>query len=332
MRLLVTGGAGYVGSHLVWEAVDAGHDVVVLDDLSTGHAEVLPDIELVVANLLDRDRIHAGVKRLKPDAVLHFAAKSLVGESMRRPDLYFRNNVVGSMNLLDAMREADVGRFVFSSTAAVYGEAETCPIEETSTLAPINPYGTSKKMVEELLAAYADAGWVNSVALRYFNAAGADAKGRTGEDHDPETHLIPIALMAAAGSGRRLKLFGTDYPTRDGTCVRDYVHVSDLADAHLRAVNWLEDGAGAQRINLGSSEGYTVREVLTTAGDVVGTPLQFDEVERRAGDPAVLVASHARAKAVLGWSPERDLRTILETAWRWHSRASSGHAASTTTT
>ncbi len=320
MKLLVTGGAGYVGSHLVWDAVDAGHDVVVLDDLSTGHAEVLPDVELVTANLLDAERMKAQLARLRPDAVLHFAAKSLVGESMRRPDQYFRNNVVGSLNLLDAMRDAGVHRLVFSSSAAVYGQPDASPISETAALAPINPYGHSKKMVEECLSAYADAGWVSSVALRYFNAAGADPQGRTGENHEPETHLIPIALMAAAGSGRTLKLFGTDYPTPDGTCVRDYVHVTDLADAHLRALSWLHEGRGALQLNLGSSKGYSVREVLDLAGEVVGSPLEVEHAERRDGDPAVLVASHALAHEVLGWSPTRDLREILRTAWRWHSR------------
>lgn len=320
MKLLVVGGAGYVGSHFVWEAVDAGHEVCVLDDLSTGHAEVLPELELVVADLLDRERIFAELARIRPDAVLHFAAKSLVGESVQRPDLYFRNNVGGTQNLLDAMVAAQVGRLVFSSTAAVYGEPEASPIEEDVPLRPINPYGRSKLMVEQLLQAYAARGWVQSASLRYFNAAGADAKGRTGEDHDPETHLIPNALLAAAGKRSRLKLFGTDYPTRDGTCVRDYVHVTDLADAHLRALDWLEEGEGALALNLGSGEGFTVREVLAMAAEVVGRPLDVEETDRRPGDPPVLVASHAKALAVLGWSPTRDLREILASAWRWHSK------------
>ncbi|TNE91164.1 MAG: UDP-glucose 4-epimerase GalE [Deltaproteobacteria bacterium] len=320
MRLLVTGGAGYVGSHAAWAAVDAGHEVVVVDNLSTGHRDLPPPVELVELDLLDAEGLSALLARVRPDAVLHFAARAQVGESVAHPDRYFRTNVVGSLNLLEAMRDAECGRLVFSSTAAVYGEPESTPIREDAAMRPTNPYGRSKRMVEELLEAWSDRGWVHSIALRYFNAAGADAAGRTGERHDPETHLIPNALLAAAGKRSRLKLFGTDYPTRDGTCVRDYVHVSDLADAHLRAIDWLEDGTGAAAINLGTGTGYTVREVLTEAAAVVGAPLVFDEVARRPGDPAVLVASFERATEILGWSPQRDLREILASAWEWHRR------------
>jgi len=326
MKLLVAGGAGYIGSHLVLLALEQGHEVTVLDHFGTGHREAIPDgVGLIEVDLLDESGLQAALKGRIFDAVLHFAAWSLVGESVDRPDKYLHNNVVGSLNLMRVMHELGVGRFVFSSTAAVYGEPEVVPISEHSTLAPINPYGQSKVMVEQMLKAFADRGWIDSVSLRYFNAAGADPLGRTGEAHDPETHLIPNVLRSAAGDGPRLKVFGDDYPTRDGTCVRDYIHVSDLAEAHLLALDWLVDHPGSHAFNLGTGDGLTVMEILETAGQVVGRPVEFDVAPRRDGDPPVLVASSERARQELGWVPTKsDAGTIIETAGRWHGQSVPG--------
>jgi len=322
MKLLIAGGAGYIGSHMVLLALEAGHEVTVLDHFGTGHRRAVPDAaELIEVDLVDDSALRAALAGREFDAVLHFAAWSLVGESVNRPDKYFHNNVVGSLNLMRTMHELGVDRFVFSSTAAVYGEPEVVPIPEDSPLAPINPYGRSKVMVEEMLRAFAERGWIDSVSLRYFNAAGADPLGRTGEAHDPETHLIPNVLRSAAGKGPRLKVFGADYPTRDGTCVRDYIHVTDLVEAHLLALEWLADHPGAHAFNLGTGNGLTVMEILEAAARVVGRPVEFDVVPRRDGDPPVLVASSERARRELGWKPiMSDAATIIETAFHWHSR------------
>jgi UDP-glucose 4-epimerase len=315
MRVLVTGGAGYIGSVVAAQLLSAGHEVVVVDDLSTGHADAVPPgaqfHQLAVTEL---DPV---LGSWSIDAVLHFAAKSLVGESTQEPARYWRNNVVGTVALLDSMRSFGIGRIVFSSSAATYGDAVEQPITEDAPARPTSPYGASKLAVDLALADYARAYGIGAVSLRYFNVAGAlHAAGVSfGERHATETHLIPNALRAAGGSGE-LSLFGTDYPTPDGTCVRDYIHVVDLAEAHLRALDAAEPGRH-QVINLGSGRGYSVREVLATVGTVVGRPVPVVERDRRAGDPPVLVASNELARSVLGWSPALDLATMIEDAWRF---------------
>jgi UDP-glucose 4-epimerase len=309
MKVLVTGGAGYIGSIVGALLVKAGHDVTVLDDLSTGHDGQAPDgATFVQGRIQDAGDVLDG----SFDGVLHFAAKSLVGESVSHPSEYWRNNVAGTLDLLDAMRKHRIKRIVFSSTAATYGAPETMPITETTPPQPTNPYGASKLAVDMMLTAGANAYGIAAVSLRYFNVAGAYE--RYGEKHDPETHLIPNLLEVAAGTRESAELFGTDYPTRDGTAVRDYLHVVDLADAHLRA---LDKAQPKQHLicNLGTGTGYTVREVLDAVRRVTGHPIPAVESPRRAGDPPSLVASNDRAKTVLGWVPTRDLDTMVADAW-----------------
>jgi UDP-glucose 4-epimerase len=315
MRVLVTGGAGYIGSVVTAQLLDADHEVTVLDDLSTGHADAVPDgARFVEGTITEAADVLGGV-----DAVIHFAAKSLVGESTQHPDRYWRNNVVGTLDLLDAMRAAEVSTLVFSSSAATYGDLDESPITEQAPNRPTSPYGATKLAVDLLLADYAHTFGLAAVSLRYFNVAGALVTGgrMLGERHPVETHLIPNAIRAAAGGGVALKLFGTDYPTADGTCVRDYIHVVDLGDAHLRALTVARAGEPLV-INLGSGTGYSVRQVIDTVSAVAGSPVPFEEAERRAGDPAVLVAGNARAGELLGWRPERDLRDMVTDAWAFH--------------
>ena len=320
MRLLVTGGAGYVGSVVASQLLEEGHEVDVLDDLSKGHWGAVPEgARLVEGSLLDEafvaETLAGGF-----DGVLHFAALSLVAESVEEPERYYRNNVGGALNLLEAMGKAGVPRLVFSSTAAVYGEPEEVPIPETAPTKPTNPYGSSKLAVDRLIGHVAQARGLSATSLRYFNVAGAS--GRFGEDHHPETHLIPLVLQAAAGTRESVKIFGTDYPTRDGTAVRDYIHVSDLAEAHVRAMDALLQGGPSMRLNLGTGQGYSIREVIAAVERVCGRPVPFIEAPRRPGDPAALVAAPGHAEAVIGWIPRySDLATIVETAWRWHARS-----------
>ena len=319
MDILICGGAGYIGSHMLkWLAL-RGYRVTVLDNLSTGHREAVQWGELVEADLLDPaslERVFAG-RRF--DAVMHFCARSLVGESVAQPYDYYANNVSGTLNLLQAMQRHGVAKLVFSSTAAVFGNPVSARIDEVHPKAPINPYGASKLMVERMLQDAASAYGLRSVALRYFNAAGASPEGDIGESHQPETHLIPNALRAALGTGPALKLFGTDYPTPDGTCVRDYVHVDDLAQAHERALAYMQAHEGAHAFNLGNGQGFSVREVIEAASRVAGRAVPFEVAPRREGDPATLVASSERARAELGWSPAHaSLDEIIGTAWRWH--------------
>lgn len=315
MKLLVTGGAGYIGSVVGSQLVTAGHEVVVLDSLLTGHAEAVPD----GARFVD-GRIDDAGEVLDPtfDAVLHFAARSLVGESVAQPELYWWNNVVGTLRLLDAMRAAGVRRLVFSSTAATYGQPDVAVITEDTPAVPINPYGQSKLAVDHALAGEARAHDLAAVSLRYFNVGGA--LGRHGERHEPETHLIPNVLAVPAGRRAAVDVFGTDYPTPDGTAVRDYLHVEDLGRAHLLALDWTgtADAAGQHRVyNLGSGTGYSVREVVEAVRRVTGHPVPTHDQDRRAGDPPVLVASAERIAADLGWRPEHGLDTIVEDAWRF---------------
>jgi UDP-glucose 4-epimerase len=315
---LVTGGAGYVGSHLVLALVERGDRVVVLDDLRQGHlGAVPPGAELVRADIADRRALAEVFAARRFEAVFHFAALSLVGESMREPLRYCRENLANSLGLAEAAVEAGCLRFVLSSTAALFGDPERTPIDETAPLAPTSAYGDSKLMVERGLAWADGAHGLRSACLRYFNAAGADPGGRIGEDHEPETHLIPLAIGAAFGTRPPLTVFGTDYPTPDGTCVRDYVHVTDLADAHLRVLARLEHGSC--RYNLGSGTGYSVREVIEAVERVGGRPVPHHFGERRAGDPAVLVASSERLRRDTGWAPRFGaLDDIVRTAWAWH--------------
>ena len=316
MRVLVTGGAGYIGSVTAQALVDRGHDVEILDDFSTGHrAALLPGTRLHEGSLLD-DAFLDGVFKHTFDAVLHFAAFSLVGESVEHPERYHRNNVIGSTRLLDAVSRSTVSRFIFSSSAAVYGEPDTLPLTEASATVPNNPYGQTKLTMEGLLRDAAAALGLRAVALRYFNACGATAT--LGEDHTPETHLIPCLLRSLLEPDRRFAIYGDDYATPDGTCIRDYIHVSDLADAHVLALEWA-DTPGLTVMNLGTETGNSVREVVDTAAAVTGLDIDPEVSPRRPGDPSRLVAGAGRARKRLGWAPSRcDLATIIGDAWRWH--------------
>jgi UDP-glucose 4-epimerase len=326
MNVLVVGGAGYIGSHAVKYLSDAGHSVWVYDNLSRGHRASVPADRLVVGEVADRAKLVATMKDKKIDAVMHFAAFALVNESVNDPSLYYRNNVIAALELLDAMREANVMRIVFSSTTATYGEPEIVPIPETTPQAPINPYGFTKLVIEKALADYAAAYGLAYAALRYFNAAGADPSGEIGEDHTPESHIIPLVLQVALGQRDKITIYGDDYPTPDGTCVRDYVHVCDLADAHLRALERLEPGKGIC-LNLGTGRGTSVREIVEACREVTGHPIPEVMGTRRAGDPPELVADARRAQAELGWTPQyQDVRSIVKTAWNWHQKHPHGYA------
>lgn len=321
MKFLVCGGAGYIGSHMVRYLLRQGHEVVVYDDLSTGHRESVPAEGLVIGDIGDGTALGQLFAQHRFDAVMHFCALSLVGESVSKPYLYYTNNVARTLVLLEAMRTAGVDRLVFSSTAAVFGNPQTPLITEEHPTKPINPYGQSKLMVEKILGDAANAYGLRSVALRYFNAAGADPSGEIGEAHSPETHLIPNVLRSLLGQGPELKVFGSDYATRDGTCVRDYVHVNDLASAHLKAVEFMLDHEGAHIFNLGNGEGFSVHEVIAAAERVTGQEVSYDMVARRPGDPPTLVASGQRARELLGWQPEFSrLDDILASAWDWHTK------------
>jgi len=324
VRIVVTGGAGYVGSVSVEALLAAGHEVVVIDDLSTGHRGALPSaVAAVQGNLGDGAMLRDILERQRTEAVLHCAARSLVGESVADPAAYYRDNVGAGMALLEAMRATGVRRLVFSSSAAVYGEPADSPVTEDAPFHPISPYGETKRVFEAMLGWYGRAYGLRSVSLRYFNAAGATAVN--GEDHDPETHLIPN-LMAAALGRREVVLFGDDYPTPDGTPIRDYIHVADLADAHLLALDATAEGHGAQAYNLGSGRGFSVREVLTTAEAIVGGPIPHQIGPRRAGDPPVLVASAERIWSALGWRARRgSLEEMVGSAWAWAQRHPGGY-------
>jgi UDP-glucose 4-epimerase len=314
MKLFVTGGAGYIGSVVTETLLDAGHRVVVFDNLATGHRDAVPEgAEFVEGDLRDPEAIREALSE-DVEGVLHFAAASIVAESVRDPLSYYENNLFGAVHLLRAMRERGVERLVFSSTAAVYGEPETVPIEEDAPCRPVNPYGETKLAIEWLLADASRAWGLRYVALRYFNAAGASE--RCGEDHRPESHLVPIALDVALGRRPELVVYGDDYPTPDGTCLRDYIHVLDLADAHLRALEGLDRGVTGP-INLGSGRPSSVLDIVKAVEKVTGRPLPHRIGPRRPGDPPVLVASSARAEQLLGWKPRRGLEDILESAYRW---------------
>jgi UDP-glucose 4-epimerase len=322
--ILVTGGAGYIGSHAVLALKEKGYDVVILDNLVYGHRDVVENnlkVELIVGETTDRALLDQIFNTRNIAAVMHFAAYAYVGESVENPAKYYQNNVVGTLTLLEAMQQAGINQFVFSSTCATYGIPETVPIPETHPQNPINPYGESKLMVERILKDFDTAYGLKSVSFRYFNAAGADPQGRTGEDHNPETHLIPLILLTALGKRNAIKIFGTDYPTRDGTCIRDYIHVTDLAQAHVLGLEYLLNGGESDVFNLGNGNGFTVREMITTAKEVTQTDFMVEETDRRPGDPAMLVGSSEKARQVLGWQPEyANLSQIIDHAWQWHQK------------
>ena len=317
MSVLIVGGAGYIGSQTAKTVAAAGMDPIVFDNLVYGHEWAVKWGPLVRGDLADRALLVDVMKRHQVDAVIHFAAYAYVGESVTNPRKYFGNNVVGTLNLLDAMLDAGVRDVVFSSTCATYGEPVKVPISEDHPQNPVNPYGETKLAVEKMLHWYGQAYGLRYAALRYFNAAGADPDGEVGEVHDPETHLIPLAIEAAVGAGE-LKIFGTDYPTPDGTAIRDYIHVADLADAHVRALAKLREGSAALKLNLGTGQGHSVRAVVASVGKVTGRPVRSLEVGRRAGDPPALVADARLAGELLGWKPRyADLDTVVEHAVRW---------------
>jgi UDP-glucose 4-epimerase len=319
MKLLIPGGAGYIGSHMVRYAQEHGHEVVVLDNFSTGHEWAVKDCEILRVNLLDQDKLSQLLRGRHFDGVIHFAAKSLVGESVKKPDLYYRNNVVGTLNLVNEMLSNDVNNLVFSSTAAIFGNPVTDKIAENHPKNPINPYGQSKLMVENILQDICSANDFNATCLRYFNAAGAHESGEIGEAHDPETHLIPNVLKAAILNESNLKVFGDDYPTPDGTCVRDYVHVTDLAQAHLLGLEYMQNKKGFSAFNLGNGDGFSVLEVIKGCEKIADTKISFQIDGRREGDPASLVADSRKVKELLGWVSQFGyLDKIVSSALKWH--------------
>lgn len=322
MAILVCGGAGYIGSHANKMLNRMGYETVVFDNLVYGHREAVKWGTFVEGDLKNPEEINGVFEKYPIEAVMHFAAYAYVGESVVDPEKYYYNNVACTLNLLHAMRTHGCDKIIFSSTCATYGEPEKVPITEDMPQKPINPYGASKLMVERILSDYDAAYGLRSVALRYFNAAGADPEGEIGEDHNPETHLIPLVLDAASGKRPDIKVFGTDYPTRDGSCIRDYIHVTDLADAHVRALKYLQEGGASERFNLGNERGTSVLEVIDAARKVTGREIPVTLTNRRAGDPAMLVGSGEKAKKVLGWEPKyAEIETIVRHAWEWHKKS-----------
>ena len=327
MAILVLGGAGYIGSHTALELVKAGNEVVIADNLVTGYRKAIPQgAKFYEGDLRDFDFLNKLFQQEKIDAVIHFAAYSLVGESVTNPLKYYDNNLYGTKVLLEAMVKNNVGKIVFSSTAATYGEPENIPILESDRTCPTNPYGETKLAMEKMFKWTAEAHGLRYVSLRYFNACGADESGTIGEAHNPESHLIPLILQVPNGKRETISIYGTDYDTPDGTCIRDYIHVTDLAQAHILAVQYLNNGGESDIFNLGNGVGYSVREIIETARKVTGHPIPATETSRRAGDPARLVASSEKAKSVLGWKPVHDsLEEIIASAWNWHKNHPNGY-------
>ncbi|NHC35278.1 UDP-glucose 4-epimerase GalE [Scytonema millei] len=322
--ILVTGGAGYIGSHAVLALKRAAYGVVVLDNLVYGHRDLVEQVlqvDLIVGDINDRPLLDELFAKYDIAAVMHFSAYAYVGESVTTPDKYYRNNVVATLTLLEAMQAASIDKFVFSSTCATYGVPKTVPIPEDHPQSPINPYGATKLMVERILADFDVAYGFKSVCFRYFNAAGADPTGLLGEDHDPETHLIPLVLQTALGKRQSVSIFGTDYDTPDGTCIRDYIHVTDLANAHILGVEYLLQGGDSTIFNLGNGNGFSVREIIDTAKQVTGREIKVVESDRRAGDPPALVGSGEKARKILGWNPQYpEIDKIISHAWNWHQK------------
>ncbi len=325
--ILVTGGAGYIGSHTVKQLLASGYDTVVFDSMELGHPEAVVGGQVFQGDLRDRDRIYEAFDKYPIEAVVHFAAYASVPDSVANPDKYFGNNIGGGLNLVNAMRDHGVKNIIFSSSAATYGEPLQSPIPEGHQQVPTNPYGESKLMFEKILQWYDVAYGIKSVSLRYFNASGADPEGRIGEDHTPEGHLIPLVLQVPLGQRESVKVFGLDWDTPDGTCVRDYIHVVDLAEAHLLSLKALENGAETTAYNLGNGDGQSVKQVIEAAEDVVGRKINWEPAERRPGDPARLVASSEKLQKELGWKPlYPELHTIIEHAWKWHSAHPRGYS------
>lgn len=327
MTILVLGGAGYIGSHTVYELIDRGEDVVIIDNLETGYMEAVhPRARFYQGDIRDRSFLDYVFDKEKIDAVIHFAANSLVGESMVNPLKYYDNNLCGTKVLLEAMVAHSIDKIVFSSTAATYGEPESIPIMETDKTQPTNTYGETKLSMEKMFHWTGKAHGLKFVSLRYFNACGAHKSGSIGEAHNPETHLIPLILQVPNKKRTAISIFGDDYPTKDGTCIRDYIHVTDLAQAHILAVEYLMKGKESNIFNLGNGVGFTVKEVIEVARKVTGDPIEVEYAPRRAGDPAVLIASSEKAKTILGWKPEHaDLEEIIATAWNWHKNHPNGY-------
>jgi UDP-glucose 4-epimerase len=321
-KVLVTGGAGYIGSHAVLALKEAGYEVIILDSMEYGHPDLVEkvlQVELITGSTLDRPLLDRLFQTHQIDAVMHFAAYIAVGESVGNPAMYYQNNVMGTLTLLEAMRAAGVDKFVFSSTCAVYGVPQYTPLVEEHPFAPISPYASSKLMVENMLMDFDQAYNFKSVRFRYFNAAGADPQGRLGEDHEPETHLIPLILLTALGRRAQISVFGTDYETPDGTCIRDYIHVSDLAAAHIQGLQYLLQGGTSQVFNLGNGNGFSVKEVIETARQVTGQEIKVVYGDRRPGDPPILLGSSSKAQQVLNWQPKYpQLSDIIHHAWQWH--------------
>ncbi|ODH00693.1 UDP-glucose 4-epimerase GalE [Nostoc sp. KVJ20] len=322
--ILVTGGAGYIGSHTVLALKQAGYNVVILDNLVYGHRDLVEkvlEVELIVGDTGDRTLLDDIFKTHDISAVMHFSAYAYVGESVTDPAKYYRNNVLGTFTLLEAMLAASVKKFVFSSTCATYGVPEFVPIPETHPQNPINPYGATKLMVERILSDFDVAYGFQSVRFRYFNAAGANPNGLLGEDHNPETHLIPLVLMTALGKRESISIFGTDYPTPDGTCIRDYIHVNDLADAHILGLEYLLKGGDSEVFNLGNGSGFSVREVIAAAEQITGISIPVEERDRRPGDPPILIGTSEKARTILGWQPQYlSIQDIVTHAWQWHKK------------
>ncbi|MBD2131598.1 MAG: UDP-glucose 4-epimerase GalE [Sphaerospermopsis kisseleviana] len=322
--ILVTGGAGYIGSHAVKALLQAGYQVLILDNLVYGHRDLVEQVlqvKLIEGDIEDRPLLDHLFQTHKIEAVMHFSAYAYVGESVTDPDKYYRNNVVATLTLLEAMLAASIKKFVFSSTCATYGVPKFIPITEDHPQNPINPYGATKLMVERILSDFDVAYGLKSVCFRYFNAAGADPSGLLGEDHNPETHLIPLVLQTALGQRQSISIFGTDYPTADGTCIRDYIHVSDLADAHILGLEYLLKGGESNVFNLGNGNGFSVREVIAAAQEVTGINISVQECDRRPGDPPSLIGSSEKARKILGWQPiYPDIKDIVTHAWNWHQK------------
>lgn len=320
MKVLVTGGAGYIGSHTVRELLKRKYEVVIFDNLSRGHLDSVPmNAVFEKVDILDTEGLKNSLKKFSIDSIIHFAAFAYVGESVENPEMYYRNNVLGSFNLIRAAKEFGIKKFVFSSTCSVYGNPSQIPIPETLPVNPINPYARTKLIIENILEDFGNAYGMKYAALRYFNAAGDSEEGVVGESHDPEPHLIPLVMYAALGKRDKVSIYGNDYPTDDGTCIRDYIHVSDLADAHIKALEYLNAGNESTVINLGTGTGFSVKEIINISRDITGKEIKAEVTERRPGDPAILVADNKKAFEVLGWAPKRRLKDIIRTAWNWHS-------------
>lgn len=319
--ILVTGGAGYIGSHCVQKLIEAGHKVVILDNLSTGFEQLVLSDTFIQGDINDKALVTEALKTHQIDAVMHFAAHAYVGESVSNPQKYYDNNVTGTLNLLSAMREAGVNTIIFSSSCATFGHPEEIPIHENLPTNPINPYGFTKRVIDEVLKDFNHAYGLQYVSLKYFNAAGADPSGRLGECHEPETHLIPLVLQTASGKRDNITIFGTDYDTPDGTCIRDYIHIHDIADAHLLSLEYLNNGGESGIFNLGTETGYSVREIIEACEKVTGKKINIIEGDRREGDPAYLVASAKKIKSAMNWQPRyTNLEEIIETAWQWEQK------------